>query len=151
MVSNFDDHSPNFFLLLCLDLTNGKHALEEHDEDQKLKWVGRTYLRPLIWPRNSRVLSLFASSCMASPPKRSRGKPALAKDPINDSRDISESGLFRQRTEDIYSLRPHTHQYDNVDSLVVFFNDFTTCNWWKLNKLICITTKMFLTNVLYWS
>ncbi|XP_037108900.1 bromodomain and PHD finger-containing protein 3 isoform X2 [Syngnathus acus] len=49
------------------DLTNGKHISEEHDEDQKL-------------------------NCMASPPKRSRGKPALAKDLINDIGDISESG-----------------------------------------------------------
>uniref|UniRef100_A0A667WK91 Bromodomain and PHD finger containing 3 n=2 Tax=Myripristis murdjan TaxID=586833 RepID=A0A667WK91_9TELE len=48
-------------------LTNGKHIAEDHHDDQKL-------------------------NCSVSPPKRSRGKPALAKVPNSENGDISGSG-----------------------------------------------------------
>lgn len=43
------------------------------------------------------LFSLLVYSCSVSPPKRSRGKPALAKVPSRENGDISGSGVYQAR------------------------------------------------------
>lgn len=72
--------------------------LQRHRHDSQVNASAALTLLSVCLVKTHSSVSPLAHSCSVSPPKRSRGKPALAKVPGSENGDISGPGVYEERT-----------------------------------------------------